>query len=438
MKDIQEVTACVVDYGSFISLSERLSTAMKKVYIYTPFEEEFLDIRRCIKGVGLSGVERLDDPMEPDIFKEIDLWCFPDIGYGGFQRYLKSVGKAVWGSMGASDLELSRTGFLELLKELDLPMIKSERFIGISALADHLKTVKDKWVKINRFRENMETWHHLDWVHSSLVLDKLSVIFGPMKEHIIFVVQDNIESDIEIGYDGWCVDGEFPVRSFQGYEKKNELYLGSLLEYSDLPEPIRFINDSISKVLREYGYRNFIATEIRMKDDVPYFIDPTMRMPGQTGEQLLNTCSNLPEVVWKGANGELIEPEFQSEFAAEGTMHHTGAAKDDGMGDAWKSVTVPNEVKPWAKWYHYCEADGSIHFPPHKTDELGVLLGLGDTIEEAIDHLKENLELLKDQPIHVEIEGFVDLLKEVHKAEEQGVEFTDQKVPEPEAIIADA
>ncbi len=435
MKEVQEVTACIIDYGSFISLAEKLSETMEKVYIYTPFEEEFLDIRRCIKGDGFEKVERLDDPLDPEVLSEIDLFCFPDIGYGGLQRHLRSLGKAVWGSMGASDLELSRTRFLKVVEELGLPMIHSVKLVGLTKLANHLKGVTDKWVKVNRFRENMETWHHYDWVHSARVLETLAVLFGPMKEKIVFVVQDNIESDVEIGYDGWSVDGKFPVSSFQGYEKKNELYLGSLLDYEDLPEPIRLVNETFAPVLADYEYRNFIATEIRMKDDVPYFIDPTMRMPGQTGEQLLETCENLAEVIWQGANGELIVPKFAAKFSAEATLHHSGASKDDGMGSCWKTIRIPEEVRRWFKLYHYCEADGALHFPPHKTDELGVVLGLGDTIEEAIDHLKANLEAMKDEPVHAETAGFADLLKEIHEAEEQGVEFTNQRVPEPAEVI---
>jgi biotin carboxylase len=231
------------------------------------------------------------------------------------------------------------------------------------------------------------------------------------------------------------VDGRYPVRTFSGYEKKNELYLGSLLEYEDLPTEIKTINAAIAPLLEEFGYRNFIATEIRVKDGKPYFIDPTLRMPGQTGEQLLTTCSNLPEVIWCGANGELVDPEFAAEFSAEATLHYTANPHIAGLGDGWKTLTLSPEVRPWVKLYHYCEADGAIHFPPHKSDEVGVVIGQGDTIEEAIDKLKENIELLADEPVSAETDKFKDLLEEIHAAEEQGIEFTDQKVPEPITVI---
>lgn len=434
MKTIKEATVCVVDYGSFISLAECIGQKAKKTYCYTPFESEYLDVRDCIKAFGLPNVERLDEYLDPENLKEIDLFVFPDRGYGGVQRLLKSMGKAVWGSLGGCELEEYRTKFLSVLKETGLPVVNSVRVKGLTALAEHLKGVTDKWVKINRYRENMETWHHLDYQHSERMLESLSVIFGPVKEHIVFIVQDPINDDdgqsvVEIGYDGWFT-GEFPESSFQGYEKKNELYLGSRLSQEEIPAEVRHVNDAMAPVLERYGYCNFWATEIRKKGEVSYFIDPTARMPGQTGEQLLNTCSNLPEIIWAGANGQIVQPEFDYDFAVEATLHYTAGGPED-----WKTVRVPEELKPWTKFYNYCFLDGAYHFAKHRNDEIGVLIGVGDTASEAIDHLKENIELFKDEPVCVRLEGFADLLKDVEKAESEGMEFSDQPLPDPCSVL---
>lgn len=429
MKEVQEVTACVVDYGTFVSVAKRLSSQYAKVYYYSPFEEEYLDARKCVIGDGIDGVERLDDPLDPDVFDKIDLWIFPDIGFGGFQRHLRSLGKAVWGSMGADRLELYRTLFIKTLQELDLPLVNSVKLQGLSKLSDHLKTVKDKWVKINRYRANMETWKHIDYEHSIPELNRLAVEFGGVQEHVWFVVQDQIETEIEIGYDGWSVDGWFPDKSFQGYEKKNELYLGSWMNYDDLPEAVRYVNEKFSTVMEKYGYRNDFATELRVLDDVPYFIDPTMRMPGQTGEHLLNTCSNLAEVKWKGANGELIQPEFTSRFSTESTLHYTACSEN------WRTLRLPEECRNTVMMYRYCEADGMFHFPPGKNDEVGVVCGQGDTIEDSIDDLKANLELLKDEPVTAHLDGFVDLIKSINEAQKNDIKFTDQKIPSPTSIV---
>lgn len=439
MKAIEELVTCTMDYGSFLGLADCLGRRVKESHYYSPFEQEFLAIDRCVIGDGFRHFKRVDEYMDPDFFESVDLWVFPDIGYGGFQRYLRSLGKAVWGSMGASDLELYRTRFLKVIGEVGLQVIPSEKIIGLSALSEHLKHVENKWIKVNRFRANMETWHHIDYAHSMDELAREAVEFGGLKEHIVYVVQDPVEEEdgepvIEIGYDGFCVDGQYPPSSFSGYEKKNELYLGSMLEYSKQPEEILAVNEAMAPVLAEYGYRNFVATEIRKRGKEFFYIDPTHRLAGQTMEHQFDTCANLPEVLWAGAHGEVLQPVFQALFAAEATLHY----KAPVSGEAWKVLNIPDEVADWVKLYHCCRADGLYHFPPHNTNEVGVIIGIGDTIEEAIEELKGHFEALKDEPVTIELSGFADLLREIHTAGKAGVEFTDQRVPEPAEVLEDA
>lgn len=428
-KPVSEVTACVLDYGTFICLADKLGETFKKVYYYTPTSHEFYAIDDLMKATGLENVERVEDIFAPEILDTIDLFVFPDIGYDGLQKHLRSIGKFVWGSMGADELELLRDEFLKTLKELKLPIIHSEKIVGLSKLREHLKTVENKHIKVNKYRGNMETWHHIDIEHSNPELDRLDEQFGGLKETVTFIVQDHIKTDVETGYDGWCVDGKFPSKSSYGYEKKNQLYLGSVVDIDKLPEQVRQINDALAPLLKQFKYRNFFATEIRVKDNIPYFIDPTMRMPGQTGEQLLENCENLAEVVWEGAQGNLIEPIFKYDFSAAATMHYTAGGK-------WSVLKIPEKIKQWFKLYHYAKNDGLYHFPPKiNNDEVGVVIGLGDTIESAIDKLKENLEEIKEESVECRLEGFVELINDIKEAEEFGIEFTDKKIPEAKSVL---
>ena len=431
MKDLREITSCVVDYGTFIGVAEAMAKHCAKSLYYSPFEEEYLDIKKCCQGDGLPGVTRVDDPLDPDTLKDIDLFIFPDIGFGGLQRHLRSLGKAVWGSMGASDLELYRTRFLRTLKEVGLPVAPSLPIKGLTQLAEHLKGVKDKWIKVNRYRANMETWHHQDYAHSQNKLADLAMQFGPLRDRVWFVVQDSIPDALEIGYDGFSVDGQFPARSYQGYEAKNKLYLGSELAAADLPEEVICVNEAMAPVLAEYGYRNFWATEIRrVVGGKAYFIDPTARMAGQTMEHQLLSMDNFGEVIWKGAQGELVTPEFIAPFAAEATLHYTASDPE-----AWKSLRLPDEVREHVKLYHFCECDGLCHFPPARNDEVGVVIGLGDSVEQAIDDLKEHFEALSEEPLAIDLADFAKLLSQIEEAQSEGLEFSDQPLPEPTIAV---
>lgn len=430
MKDASQVTALVHDYGTFAFLANDLGRSFKKIYYTTPHEREFQSLAHCCIGDGLEGCERLDDWMEE--IPNIDLHIFPDIAMVGAQKYLRSIGKSVWGSFDATGLEMSRTEFLKFVKDAGLPVAPSKTVIGVTALAEELKKSKQPlWIKINRFRDDCETWKHYSWPHSERDIEDLSVVFGALKEEVIFVVQEEIPSEIEIGFDGLSVDGWYPAETYMGPELKNVLYLGAKTKYGKLPDALKRINEAIRPYLKKIGYRNFLATEVRVaKDGTPYFIDPTFRMPGQTGEHMGETCSNLAEVIWAGANGEHVEPKLTSPFVAQATMTFTGDSNH------WRSLEIPDKVSRWTKLYHYCQKeDGVAIFPPRDCDELGVIIGTGTTINLAIKNLKKNFEAYDGQPVSIKAEGFASLLADIQKSEAKGVEFTEQKVPDPASVV---
>jgi hypothetical protein len=196
------------------------------------------------------------------------------------------------------------------------------------------------------------------------------------------------------------------------------------------------VNTSIAPVLAEYQYRGWWATEIRIgADGTAYFIDPTPRMPGQTGEHQCETMENFAEVVWLGANGIVIEPRFAYHFAAEATLHYDGKTKDPTIVDEWKTLRIPSDISKWVKLYHYSVIDGVYHFGTRNTDEVGVVIGAGDSIRGAIDSLQGHLKLLKDLSVHANPEGFADLIKMIKKAENHGMFFGDTEIPEPESVL---
>lgn len=434
MKPLNEIHCAIIDSGCFPDLALCMAKACAKVSYHSEYEQEYLNIERCCIGDGIDTFERLDEYMDPNVFDSIDLWIFPDIGHAGLQRYLQKQGKLVWGSRGSTDLELYRTRFLDMLAKLGLPAVPAVKIRGVEALAAHLKTVENKHVKINRYRDNMETWHHIDFEHSRSELQRLAYEFGPIDP--VFVVQDAIDDEeespvIEIGYDGWSVDGQFPSASYQGYELKNKLYLGSALPYEELPEGVRYINEAISPILASCHHRGFIATEIRVKDEVAYYIDPTNRMAGQTMEHLCKTCKNLPEVIYQGAAGNLIKPDFSSQFAAEATLIYCGPDPE-----GWKTFRVPDAIRDNVALYRYCMKDGACHVPPAKNAEVGVICGNGDTIEDAVEDLKEKFAEFGEEPLKIEVSGFADLIEEISKAETEGVEFSDQALPPKEIALS--
>lgn len=428
MKHFSEVVCCVVDYGPFIPLSRRLAESYAKTYYYSPIEEQFLDIRKCMVGSGFEKLERLNDIFEPDVFDEIDLFVFPDINYGGLQKHLRDLGKSVWGSLGACELERSRTLFLETIKEVGLstpPYIVIE---GLTKLTEYLKTHENKFIKVDEFRGNMETWYHQSWEYSQFIIAEYEVLFGPYKDTLTFVVQDKIDTDIEIGYDGWSIDGKTPPQTFSGYENKNEAYLGVLKKNEDLPKQILEVNKKFLPILAQYGYRNFFASEIRVKGKDFYFIDPTCRSPALTSEHHLRNCKNLADVIWQGANGIVIKPEYEFMFAGEINVY------SKSKEDSWKVVEVPKEVEDWFNPTIAGRIKGLTCVAPSTNTELGYLVALGNTIKEVANKLDKYINYFKNEPVNINYNSFLELIPKVEKAEKAGLEFTEQTIPKPQTL----
>lgn len=242
MSEFGSNTVLVYDHGLFLPLAQKLVGQFGRVLYATPFERGFPLITEGVIGDNYEGIERCNDVWA--VKDEVDLFVFPDIQHAGLQTELESQGKLVWGSRYGDSLELSRVKFLETLKEIGLPCPKYEVVVGLESLRDNLKANEDRWIKISRWRGTMETWHHNTYEQSEPKLDKLSVKLGPIKNLVQFMVFEPVESDLEVGYDGYCIDGKFPSLAVQGYESKDRGYIATLQKYQELPELVREVNDA--------------------------------------------------------------------------------------------------------------------------------------------------------------------------------------------------
>jgi len=107
-----------------------------------------------------------------------------------------------------------------------------------------------------------------------------------------------------------------------------------------------------------------------------------------------------------------------------------------GEKDAWHCVEWPAELKDHVKCRGACLIDGKTCLPPHEAhgDEIGYLGATGKDIEQTVNRVKELIGLLPDG-VSANAQALYDLLKEVQTAEEEGIPFTDGKVPKPEEAL---
>jgi len=429
MKDTQDVVACVVDFSMFMPVATRIAKQFKKVYYTTPVEKGFEEIGDFVFGDGIENIYRVEDYEDPDIFDEIDLFVFPYILYSGKQLLYEKLGKAVWGARKADELEMYKGRFYDMLERVGLPVPEYEIIKGMTNLRLYLNDHDDVFVKISRFRGTMDTWHHINYQKSQSYLDLLTCKLGPLQEEMTFYIIQKIDTKIEGGIDTYCIDGQWPKEAVLGYEKKNECYFAVVKPMEEMAEEFRIVNEMVGPELARYNYRQFFSTEVRVKGDKSYFIDPTCRTASPAGEEMLDLFGNIGDIMWHGAHGELVEPEITARFAGEAYMHWTAGE------DEWKCVTVPEGLPAEVKLYGCMKLDGAYWWPPEDEEVIGCIVSTEDDPQKVIDNIKETAEALEESSVRVDIESFADLLKEIELAQKQGIDFTDKKLPEPASVL---
>ena len=388
----KDKTVLIYDTGGYSEVAKKLSKDFGKVYYFINWQKGFPKSGDTLVGTGFNEFERTLTFW--DKINEIDLFVFTDIGSSDIQNYLVSINKRVWGARNGDCLELDRVLFFDTLKEVGLPVANYEVIKGLDALDKHLQTNEDKIIKINSiYRGDAETFNHIDYDISKPILDKLRHAWGMRSNYIEFIVQDKIEKVAEIGYDGFCIDGEYPKNCLSGVEKKDLGYFGKSMKYDDLPKEVILINEKIAPVLKEYGYRGMISTEIIIDPKgTPYFIDITCRFPSPPTCCLLQNTSNLANILWNGADGKIIDFEFDKEFVGE-IICTSPFAKEGNFYQLFSD----KEIKDNVYQQYGCVIDGITYITPQdwENERVCELVCNGDTPEQVIKGCQELSDKVK-------------------------------------------
>lgn len=428
MKPVSDIVACVCDHGLFLPVAHRLAKDCKRVLYWMPHAEGFSTIRKGIIGDGFSDIEWCDDPWKAK--SDIDLFVFPDIEFSGMQLELVRQGYPVWGSGVGDIIELSREIFLRLLANNGLDVPEYRAFNGLDDLRIMLLKSEDKFIKISRWRGDMETFHWRSWSLDSGILDYLAHRFGPVQNEQRFLVFDPIKTNIELGGDSYCIDGQWPSIMLNGTEWKDKGYFGIVTKREHMPEQLRRVFDVFGPVLAGYGYRCQFSCEVRVQGDKSYFIDPTCRggLPSTASQIML--WRNYSDIIWAGANGELIDPVPAAKFSAECVL------KAKAPKDGWVVAEFPDELMEHVHIAKAAFIDGRFCIPPEEGEhtEIGWLCAIGDSPTETIQKLGDLASLLPENVI-AEYRSMLDIVDEIEEAKGEGLPMTPEKMPEPEKVV---
>jgi hypothetical protein len=408
MADLKELTALVVTHGLFTSQAERLARDLGKVLLYTPGGEavSFPTMNHGMLGTGLTGVERVDSIFGPH-FDEVDCFVFADLYFGDLQVHLESIGKQVWGSRLGEELEIYRDLCKQEMEKYGLPCQPWKKVVGMDALRAHLKAHENQFVKINRWRGNFETFKSVSYDLSEVKLDEIEHGLGGFKDIAEFVVEDELPDCVEVGIDTFTVDGEHPDGALVGIEVKDLGLLGRFLPWGKIPEPIRRWNEAMAPTFAKYGYRGWISNELRIgADKEPYMIDATCRSPSPPSELCQEFYSNFSEIVWAGAQGEIIDPVPAAEYGVQVILKSPWAEKN------WQPVRYPEKYARQIKLFNPAVVNGARYVVPQDEElqEIGAVIGWGETPEAAVKHMQEAADSIEGFGIQIPL-GSIDKAK---------------------------
>lgn len=419
MADLKDKVALVIDYGIYPHVAMKLAETFGRVLYFVPWiTSAFPSSTLRNVGCGLPNVERVYSWLAA--LPEADIVVCPDVYSWDIVDHCRSIGKPAWGASKAEALELERWKTKQLMASLDMPVVPGIQIEGTDALEAYLENPgnEDRYIKTSMTRGDFETFHHVNWHTTKPWLDELTHRLGPRQAHIEFIVEEPVDG-IEVGYDGFSVGGAFPYTASYGYEIKDCGYVGKVATRPEMPSAICLCNDQIGPTMGDLGCQGFFSNEIRIGNDrTPYLIDPTMRCGSPPSESYIELFSNWAEVIWAGAHGELIDLAPVAKYSAQIILKSSWVADDKFL-----AVTYPPELAQWVKLHNLCVIDGQIFVAPQDFPEFGSVVGLGDTLEEAIELAKERAEQVECLDLTIPDGVFEKAEKQIKKGRSVGVDF---------------
>lgn len=414
MAELKNKSILVCDLsGLFTHIAERLAEDFGQVFYFAQFQTGFKGTsKEFLPGLGLPNVERVAEFFKT--FDKVDMLMFPDVGWGDLQEFLREEQYPVFGSGSGQILELDRSVLKSVMDVHGMASAKCELVRGIDELAKLLKKKKDLYVKFSYFRSDMETYHHKEWFASETWLHHLAVELGPYSQLAEFLVEEAIEGDCcEVGLDGYAVNGVMPESMLWGYECKDLAFLGTT---APLPPRLGRHAVEIENLLKPYHYSGILSTEAKITEDDEYLLDLCCRCPSPPSEIECVLMENFSDVVWEGAHGKLIEPEYRKLYGACLIL------RSDWIRDHPLGVEIGDKDRVLI--HGHFKIDGKDYaIVPEEFPEFGAACGIGNSVEDAVGEAIEAAESVSAHQLEFSTSSFEQAIEAVKKGNELGLDW---------------
>jgi hypothetical protein len=134
----------------------------------------------------------------------------------------------------------------------------------------------------------------------------------------------------------------------------------------------------------------------------------------------MEIISNLPEIAWAGACGELVQPKIKARYCAQVTMSSEFASTSE------VAFEFPESIRKFVKIKNVAKNNGIYYYIPNKgskIESIGSIIGLGNTLDEAIEQCKKNVEQVKAFHLEVDTHALDEGKAETDKSKDFGISF---------------
>lgn len=327
--------------------------------------------------------------------------------------------KSIFGSGKGDILENDRLLLKRLAEKFKLPVSEYKVLKGVKELEEYSKNHSDIYVKLDIFRGDYETFHIKDYkaAMNNFCFVKLRQKFGPKSEDITFIAEKSIETDVEIGFDGFFNGEKFCDTCLRGYEVHKNLYIGRVSSYKETYAPLRETMDSFIPLLKKLDYRGAISTEEKIvSKEKHYLLDWCSRLliPGGT---IYLLAKNWGEFVHSVGLKEDVKLDIPYKYCG------TFSLKSKDLVDDYQWLDIKKGHKDSVRIVQPCMVK-DLYYAIKGGDEVCTLTVGGNSVDEVIYKLKEAKDFVDCDGLDKDPLNGIDTVKDIIKqGQKLGIDF---------------
>lgn len=397
-----------IDQGIFVELCNRLADGGKnEVRYYCNWQKSQPQFSEYAPGTGFEYLKK--EKYFWDSVDWADLIVNFDVLDADIITYLRKIhpNKSIFGSGQGERLEHDRWKLKKLIASMGLPLQKTYHIIGVSKLREFLKTHNDVYIKINIFRQDIESFYAKDFIAIEQRLHSIDMCFGPLADTIEFVAEECIKTDVEVGVDTFFNGNDYTDKSFMAYEYHKSYYIGKVIQTRDLPEPLKETMKAFRPILQKMDYRGALSTEekiVSLKQH--YFLDICSRMQSPASAGYVEWIKNFTEVIYKIGRKEKVNLDIPYKYVGAVFLDSKRGRTE------YVHIDVKKEDRDKIKFFSACQVQDK-YYGVKGSETLAVVIAQGNSVDEVLKGLQKNAELVNADDLNKDIMQQIDGIKKV-------------------------